>query len=117
MSNAPVIDPEAIANLRALCTEDDSFLREVVDIFLSDTPERLAELKVSFSAQDAPGFIRAAHTMKGSASNLGAARMRAQAEHLELTAKKAGLTGLEPEISTLEHEFAEARIELQKMLA
>ena len=38
----PVIDPQAIENLRQLNPDDgDAFLREIAEIFVSDTPKRL----------------------------------------------------------------------------
>ena len=117
MSETPVIDPEALATLRSLCTEEDeSFLKEVVDIFLVDTPRRLEELHSCLTGGDAVRFSRAAHTIKGSASNLGAARMRALAEEIELTAKKSGLAGMEPRVAALEQEFIHAQTELKKLL-
>ncbi len=117
MSEPPVIDPEAIATLRSLCTEEDeSFLKEVVDIFLVDTPQRLEELHSCLADGDTPRFVRAAHTVKGSASNLGAARMRALAEEIEHTAKKSGLAGLDTKVASLEQEFIHAQTELKKLL-
>ena len=45
MADSSVIDPQAIENLRALNPGDnDEFLREIVGIFLEDTPQRLVEL-------------------------------------------------------------------------
>jgi hypothetical protein len=46
----PSIDPDAIANLRELNPGDNGeFLREIIAIYLEDTPKRLAEMK------DVPG--------------------------------------------------------------
>ena len=42
----PTIDLEAISNLRELNPGDNGeFLREIVSIYIEDTPKRLAELK------------------------------------------------------------------------
>lgn len=117
MPDVPVIDSEAIANLRALGAEgDDSFLHEIVTLFLEDTPKRFAELRTSFAAGDTPKFSRAAHSIKGSASNLGAMRVRALAEKLEYTSKQSGLAGLDALFADLEAEFAAAGAELRKLL-
>lgn len=117
MSNEPIIDQEAIENLRALNPEDDSFLREIVGIFLEDTPARIAELKDSFARSDVAAFSRAAHSIKGSSSNLGASRLRKAAETLEHESKKGGLTGLDAFIPSLETEFSTAKAELEKLIA
>ena len=118
MSALPLIDSEAINNLRALGSDDDdSFLREIVALFLEDTPKRFEELRTSKLAGVLDGVARAAHSVKGSASNLGAMRVRAVAEKLEYAAKQNGLDGLEALQAELESEFAEAQVELRKLLA
>lgn len=117
MANPPVIDPAAIDNLRSLDEDgQDTFLREIIGIFLEDMPQRLAELRLSHGEADGPRFTRVAHTIKGSASNLGAERVRLLAEQLEHTSKANGLAGLDGDIARLEMDFAQARDELLKLL-
>lgn len=118
MSQSPVIDPEAIENLRALDTDgDNAFLREIVGIFLQDTPQRLTELRTSLAAGDATKFARAAHSLKGSASNLGAVRLSAAAAQLEHLARQDGLANVATHIPPLESEFAVAKSELEAIIA
>ncbi len=118
MSTDTIIDPEAIENLRALNPDDDdAFLKDIIGIFLEDTPERIAELKQCLVVYDQPKFTRAAHSIKGSASNLGAMRVRSVAEKLEHQSRNSGLEGLEPLIATLDQEFAAAKAELEKYAA
>ncbi|MCC5021453.1 MAG: Hpt domain-containing protein [Candidatus Synoicihabitans palmerolidicus] len=50
---------------------------------MSDTPIRLAELRSSYLANDSATFTRTAHSLKGSSSNVGAARLCALAQGLE----------------------------------
>jgi histidine phosphotransfer protein HptB len=117
MSNLPIIDSEAIETLRALNPGDnDEFLRDITGIFLEDTPARIQELDQSFAKGDVPTFVRAAHTIKGSSSNLGALALRAVAERLEYQSRKSGLDGLAPEIAALKIEYASLQAELQKLL-
>ena len=62
MPDIPTIDPQAIDALRDMSPEDgDEFVRELVDIFLQDTPQRLAELEQAINRQDMPAATRAAH--------------------------------------------------------
>lgn len=115
MAELPIIDPEAIENLRALNPGDnDEFLREIIAIFLEDTPNRLAELTQSLAAGDVGVFTRAAHSIKGSSSNVGAVRLRAVAEKLEHTSRKEGLGTVAPTLAELSQEFLSAQTELQK---
>lgn len=116
MSTEPIIDPEAIENLRSLSPEDDSFLKEIVGVFLDDTPQRISELKLSHAAGDTAAFSRAAHSIKGSSSNLGASRLRTAAERLEHGSKKQALASLVAGIPELEAEFAAAKQELERLL-
>lgn len=116
MPDIPILDHESIANLRMLGAEgDDDFLKEIIDIFLEDTPRRLNELRDAFLAQDQVTFTRAVHSIKGSSSNLGALRLRARAEHIEHASRQQGLAGLDAEIPGLEAEFVAAKAELEKL--
>lgn len=111
------IDPEAIENLRALNPEDaDGFLREIVAIFLEDTPARIAEMKECLGSNDQQRFTRAAHSIKGSASNLGAGPLRAVAEKLEHQSRNQGLGNLEGLIGEIEGVFATTKQALENIL-
>lgn len=113
----PVIDPQAIENLRMLNPDDgDAFLRELAEIFVSDTPKRLAELDQTLASGDAVAFVRAAHSIKGSSSNLGALALREAAEHLEHQAKKEGLGNVTGLIAAVRAEFTRAQQELGKLV-
>ena len=116
MSDTPVIDPQTIASLRALNPEDGGqFLREVTEIFASDTPQRIADLESSLAAGDIAKFTRTAHTIKGSSANLGANLLRAAAEKLEQMARETGLNGVAPLIAEIKAEFTRAQAELVRL--
>ena len=117
MADTPVIDPQAIDNLRSLNPGDnDEFLREIAGIFLEDTPQRIAELSQSLVAGDAPKFTRAAHSIKGSSANLGAMALRAVAEKLEHQSRSEGLGAVAPLVESIKTEFARAEAELRKVV-
>ncbi len=111
----PIIDAEAIENLRALNPDDDSFLKEIIGIFIEDTPARIAELRQAHAAGDVATFSRAAHSIKGSSSNLGAARLRTLAERLEHGSKSQPLASLASGIPELEAAFTTAKAELERL--
>jgi HPt (histidine-containing phosphotransfer) domain-containing protein len=117
MPDLPIIDPQAIENLRDLNPgDDDAFLRDITGIFLEDTPLRLTELDESLAAGDAAKFTRAAHSIKGSSSNLGATALRAAAEKLEHQARTAGLNGVGELLAAIKVEFARAQAELNRLI-
>ncbi len=113
-----VIDPEAIENLRELNPgDDDEFLREIAGIFLDDTPQRIAELEQSLRDGDVVTFTRAAHSIKGSSSNLGAVALRNVAGTLENEAKTNGLAAVDSLMDLVRVEFERARAELSSLIA
>ena len=117
MTESAVIDPQAIANLRALNPGDnDEFLREIAGIFLEDTPQRIAELEQSLVLGDQQRFTRAAHSIKGSSSNLGAAALRAAAEKLETQARTNGLIEVGALVTEIKKQYARAESALSALI-
>jgi HPt (histidine-containing phosphotransfer) domain-containing protein len=57
----PPLDPSVIAALRSLTPGDDSFLRDLIHIFLEDSPARIAEIGEALMQADARRVTRAAH--------------------------------------------------------
>ena len=120
MSHSPaaILDPEAIENLRALGDEgDDTFLREIISIYLEDVPQRLADLRSARGSEDRPLYVRSAHTIKGSSANVGALEMRALAEKLEHRAKVEPLSALDAELTEIEAAFTRTRDALRSLIA
>jgi len=113
----PVIDPQTIDNLRQLNPGDnDEFLREIIGIYLEDTPRRIAELEQSLATGDQPKFTRAAHSVKGSSANVGAMAVRAAAEKIEQQSAKHGLADAAALLPALKSELARAQAEFAKLL-
>lgn len=114
----PVYDPAALEALREVSPDDGgAFLRELVEIFLHDTPVRLAEIAAALSAGDAPALTRAAHSIKGSAGNFGAEQLAAVSRAIEQHAKSgdlAAIPALQPEIHAA---FERVRVALTPLLA
>lgn len=116
MSNSRIIDEATIASLRDLGTGDNgAFLREIVGIFLADTPLRLAELKESLAARDREKFIRSAHSLKGSSASVGAVALRASADAIEVRARADFSPDLGPVLTELNAEFERACAELREL--
>jgi HPt (histidine-containing phosphotransfer) domain-containing protein len=112
------IDPEAINNLRELNPGDGGeFLREIVNIYIEDTPKRIADLKSSMAAGDVSTFTRSAHTIKGSSSNVGAFVLKGVAERMESLSRREGLKGMATLVADCEAEFAKAADALRKLTA
>ena len=107
--NLPVVDVEAVSNLRSLGDEgDDTFLHEIISIYLEDTPLRIADLRRSFKSGDNALLTRSAHTIKGSSANVGLSRVRGIAERIEHRSKVEPIAGLAGLLDELEAAYAEA---------
>jgi len=112
----PSIDQDAITSLRDLNPGDGGeFLREIVNIYVEDTPKRLADLKACLASGDVKSFTRAAHTIKGSSANVGAQVLKAIGERMELVSRTEGLGSIAPMIADAEAEFAKVSDELRKL--
>ncbi len=118
MPDDPVIDPQAIANLRELSPDGaQEFLCELIGVYLEDTPLRLAELDRAMAAQDASTLGKAAHTIKGSSSNFGAIRLSKLAQQIELQGKSGNVSGAGPLCSQLHVEYDLVAAALKRIAA
>jgi len=103
----PTLKPEAIEALRAVSPDDNgAFFRELIDIFLADTPIRIDELQRAIDANNGPAAVRAAHSIKGSAGNFGAHDLAHLALELESAAKSNLLTEVRARLGELQQSFA-----------
>jgi two-component system, sensor histidine kinase and response regulator len=73
-SDLELLDPEILQSVQALRTPGESQdpLVELIDLFLHDTPIRISKILDAFKASNRLELERTAHSLKGSASNLGA---------------------------------------------
>lgn len=110
----PPVDPQALAGLRELNPDDPAFLRELVDVFLEDVPQRLAEIEKALAASDAALLTRAAHTIKGSGGNFGATDLSTIAQQLEQQGKAAAFADAAATLPALKTEFARVAAALRE---
>jgi HPt (histidine-containing phosphotransfer) domain-containing protein len=89
----------------------------MIGIFLTDTPLQIAELEKSLKSSDRAVFMRAAHSIKGSSSNLGAGALRDATERAENDSSATPIPQLAPLVAEIEAEFARARAELERIIA
>lgn len=81
MGEVDVLDRELIAELRDIMGPEFPVL---VQAYLRDAEARMQELRAALGpSRDAESARRAAHTLKGSSSNLGAARVTRLCARLE----------------------------------
>jgi HPt (histidine-containing phosphotransfer) domain-containing protein len=112
----PAVDPQAITDLRALNPDDPQFLRELIELFLQDVPQRLQDLDQALASGDATSVMRAAHTIKGSSSNFGAARLCKLAHAIEIEGKSGNLAAAGNGVAELRAEFCQVTEALHRVL-
>jgi HPt (histidine-containing phosphotransfer) domain-containing protein len=84
------------AALRERVEGDTELLREIIELFLEDSPRLIDEVRAAVAAGDAAALRRAAHTLKGAASNFGASAVVAAALELETMGRTGDLSGAAP---------------------
>ena len=105
------IDQQTYDDLRQMSGAD--FVDELVDTFLEDAPERIAELRSAVARSDADTFRRAAHTLKSNSATFGAHRLAAIARDLEAMGRENRLEGALEKIKELEGVYQKVARELK----
>jgi PAS domain S-box-containing protein len=107
------IDPAALAALRELGGENGQELLETLcEQFLTAGVKLVSELEAAVGAGDCTAAQRAAHTLKGSAANFGAADLVAACGLVEQAAAEARHAGVEASAVRVPQEFELVRVAL-----
>ncbi|HYO83210.1 MAG TPA: Hpt domain-containing protein [Bryobacteraceae bacterium] len=99
----PLFDRDAILDRVG---GDEELLREITEIFLSEYPGLLEEIRTAVDTRDTGKLEVSAHTLKGSVSNFGADAATAAARDLEAMARKGQLDDAPNALNALELHFA-----------
>ncbi|HEX5740688.1 MAG TPA: response regulator [Pilimelia sp.] len=87
--------------------EEVALLRRIVDSFVGKTPDTVEALRDTVTRGDADAVAAAAHSLKGSAANLGAVRLSHLCADLERRARAGDLSGSADAVAVI-HREAEA---------
>jgi HPt (histidine-containing phosphotransfer) domain-containing protein len=107
-----VIDRELLANLIDLMEGDRELVIEVMDLFLEDAPQRIEAIVTAVDDGDPGELMRAAHSLKGSAANLGARGLSGLCANLEHRGRKGSVAGTQMICTALHREFDAVRAAL-----
>lgn len=114
MTSAPVLDPAVLERLRQLALPGEAeVLTEILTTFLEDVPQRIDRLRNASAAGNIQEVRRVAHSLKGSAGNIGARSMFEVCRRLDELgdANPAG-----PLIDALEVEFDKVAQEIHRLI-
>ena len=100
-----------LTEIRDRLMNNDDLVKEVIDIFMEDTPARLVALRASLSSGDMENATLQSHSIKGAAATVSAERMREVALDME----KACREGVDADhvmsmLPSLEREFEELKL-------
>jgi CheY-like chemotaxis protein/HPt (histidine-containing phosphotransfer) domain-containing protein len=110
---AGVLDPEIVDQLRMLARSGSpELLDSVASSFARDTPVRVAALRTAIASADRDAIAFNAHTLKGSAANLGAIAIVAVCQELESALELAPADRLLQLLPALEQAAADAEAAL-----
>jgi CheY-like chemotaxis protein/HPt (histidine-containing phosphotransfer) domain-containing protein len=93
---------------------DPAFLREIVTIFLEDTPQHLRDLREAAAARESATLVRVAHTLKSSSSYLGARRLAELCEDLERAGRGGDLRDVVAQVEDVGAEIEYVRAAFEK---
>jgi HPt (histidine-containing phosphotransfer) domain-containing protein len=116
MSTRGALDPAVVDTLRQLTPPGEpDVLTEILNVFLTDVPRRIDQLKAAWRDGKATDVQRAAHSLKGSSGNIGADGLYEVCRQIDDRAK-AGELRIEPLITALDLEYGRVEAEIKRLL-
>lgn len=109
------LDKDRVRELQELASDDPGLLTELIDIFLTGTPELIDQMRHSLEDEDSNSLRRNAHTLKGSSGQMGALRIQDLCATIETLASTGSLVGVEALLSEVSLAFTRAVGELRSL--
>ena len=110
---APVFDRDHALE----CLDGDmALLLEIAQMYLTEGPGRLEEIREGLKRRDAPAVEHAAHRLRGSLGALGASLAADAAQTLESVAARGDFSRIEDAVAALEREAARLRPALESLI-
>lgn len=106
MDDPQILDPRALDRLREWGGE--KLLAQMVRLFLENAPQRMDQVRLGVSGGDVKEAERGAHSLKSSAANLGAQRVRSLAAEAEQSAAESDRDAVASLLPDLEEAFSQA---------
>lgn len=108
----PLIDQATFNELKQISGAD--FINELIDAFLDDAPDMIANMHIALNSHDVESFRRNAHSLKSNANTFGATELAVLAKELEFKAKENNLD-VGNRLDVLRQAFDKVAEELKEM--
>jgi HPt (histidine-containing phosphotransfer) domain-containing protein len=106
-----------IGDMRRRLGDDDGLIADLFHLFLEECPLQLASLQSAVDSRRLDDVRRAAHLLKGSASNLSAFEVVAAAAALEDAAERGQASDVDGHFATVTRNVHQLVAELRELLA
>ncbi len=108
-----VLNRDSLEALKSLQSEgDDGFLKEMIELFIADTPERFAEMDTALADAQQQDFVRAVHSIKGASSNFGADDLHNLCAEVETMGRAGKMNETGDQVRAIHEEFERVRAAL-----
>ena len=107
------LNRDSLDALKSLQSEgDDGFLKEMIELFLADTPVRFAEMATALAADQQGDFVRSVHSIKGASANFGADDLHELCAQVEQMGRNGQMHHTVEEVAAIHAEFERVRVAL-----
>jgi signal transduction histidine kinase/DNA-binding response OmpR family regulator/HPt (histidine-containing phosphotransfer) domain-containing protein/PAS domain-containing protein len=113
MPDEAVLDPSALENLLSMLGGEFVYLVELIDSFLEDAPQLLAELNQYLENGDAAGVHRVAHSLKSNGADFGASTFSDLCKELESVGRSGVLDGAADLVAQILAEYGKVETALK----
>jgi two-component system, sensor histidine kinase and response regulator len=111
----PALDVTALARLERFGGK--KLLREMIELFQTAAPERIAAARAGVETGDVAGAELALHSLKSSSAQMGAVRLGRLSEEGEVLTRAGTLEGVDELVRQLEDELVRVQEWLSSTLA
>jgi len=111
-----VLDEAVLDQLLETVGGDRTFLTELVEAYLADSPGLLAAMRAGLAVDDRAALRRAAHTLKSTSASLGAATFATTCREVETNALEADPAWLAERIQAVVVAYEPVAAALQERL-
>jgi signal transduction histidine kinase/CheY-like chemotaxis protein/HPt (histidine-containing phosphotransfer) domain-containing protein len=111
---SPLMDFSRLEEFKEFDDEEQSMTKELIQLFFNDTPPRLDAMRAATAAGDANALTKAAHALKGGASNIGAKAIQQHADGLEAASREAMPDDANLRVEKLAELWVQTREALQR---
>ena len=116
MAADSALDPKVIDGLRQLTAAGEpNVLAEILQLFLDEVPKKIRALQATIDAGDGAEAARLAHSLRGSAGNIGASSMMDACRRIEDLARAGDLAAVTQLLPGLTSEYHRVELEIKHL--